>query len=92
MTARSNLEYRGHNSSTFRLVLFCFLTGTALLLVGKITGGDWVTGVIGLVSAYVIKESIAKGAEAYTMRNNGHRLYNAATRGPDSPSLHPPVG
>lgn len=92
MTARSNLEYRGHNSSTFRLVLFCFVVGTALLLFGKISGGDWVTGVIGLVSAYVVKEAVAKGAEAYTLRNNGYRPYGAASRGPDSTYPHPPVG
>jgi len=60
-----NLEYRGTKSSTFQLVLFVFLTATLMLVLDKVTGSEWVTGAIGLVSGYVLKESITKGAEAY---------------------------
>ena len=60
-----NLDYRGAKSSTFRIVIFAFIVGTILLVLDKITGSEWVTGVLGLVGSYVLKESVAKVAEAY---------------------------
>lgn len=59
------LEYRGMKSSTFKLVLFVFVVGTLMLVLGKISGSEWVTGVIGLVASYVIKDSVASMSEAY---------------------------
>jgi hypothetical protein len=61
----SNLHYRGTKSTTYKLVLLSFLTGTGLLLHGDITGGEWVTGVLGLVAGYVARDIGAKSAEAY---------------------------
>lgn len=60
-----NLDYRGTQSTTFKLVLLCFLTGTALLVGGYISGSEWVTGIIGLVSGFVLRDGVAKAAEAY---------------------------
>jgi len=60
-----NLDYRGTKSSTFQIVLFAFLVATLMLVLGKITGSEWVTGALGMVSAYALKEGIAKCAEAY---------------------------
>ena len=69
----NNLEYRGTKSLTYKLVLLGFLTGTALLLFGEISGGQWVTGVLGLIGTYVVKEAASKASEAYRDRpmNNG---------------------
>lgn len=61
----SNLAYRGHKSTTLHLVLLGFFTGTGLLLTGHINGGEWVTGVLGLLTGYVLKGGIAAAAEAY---------------------------
>ncbi len=60
-----NLDYRGAKSLTFRLVLLGFLTGTGLLMIDKLSGAEWVTGVLGLIVTYVIKEATAKASEAY---------------------------
>lgn len=59
------LDYRGTKSSTFKLVLFAFVTGTLMLVLEKISGSEWVTGVLGLVASYVVKDSVASMAEAY---------------------------
>ena len=67
-----NLQYRGWNSTTLRLVVIVFFTGTVLLIFDKINGDQWVTGIIGLVASYVIKESVAKVSEAYRDRNENH--------------------
>jgi len=61
----SNLDYRGTKSVTYKLVLLGFATGTALLLSGHITGENWVTGVLGLLTGYVVRDAAAKIAEAY---------------------------
>jgi len=60
-----NLEYRGTKSSTFQLVLFAFLMATLMLVLNKITGSEWVTGALGMVGAYALKEGVTKCAEAY---------------------------
>lgn len=61
----SNLTYQGSQSTTYRLVLLAFLTATAMLGLGKISGSEWVSGALGLVSAYVVRELGAGAAEAY---------------------------
>ena len=69
----SNLDYRGQKSTTFKLVLLGFTTGTALLLWDKITGDQWVVGVLGLLTGYVLKEGVAKVAEAYRDKPTGEQ-------------------
>lgn len=59
------LRYRGIKSSVFQLVFFAFVTATLMLVLDKITGSEWVTGALGLVSGYALKESISKMSEAY---------------------------
>lgn len=61
----SNLAYRGGKSTTLNLVLLGFTTGTGLLLSGHITGSEWITGVLGLLTGYVLRGGIAAAAEAY---------------------------
>jgi hypothetical protein len=63
--AVSNLEYHGHNSTTLKLVLLGFLTGTALVLSGHISGSEWVAGVLGLLAGYVVQGGVKAAAEAY---------------------------
>ncbi|KKK74053.1 hypothetical protein LCGC14_2887600 [marine sediment metagenome] len=64
-----NLDYRGWESTTLRLVLLVFFIGTILLIADKINGDQWITGIIGIVASYVIKESVSKASEAYRDRN-----------------------
>lgn len=66
-----NLDYRGHRSTTLHVVLLVFATGTGLLLSGHLEAEQWVTGVLGLVSAYVLRDAAAKVAEAYRDRDRG---------------------
>lgn len=61
----AHLDYRGTKSTTFKLVLFAFLTATLMLLLGKITGSDWTSSAMGLISAFAVKEAVVSGAEAY---------------------------
>lgn len=67
----ANLEYRGARGTTFQLVLLAFLVGTLMLVLGHIDGAQWTTGVIGLVSAYVVRDAAAKAAEAYRDKPTG---------------------
>jgi len=61
-----NLAYRGLKSWTLRLVLLGYFTGTYIfIMTDKLTGSEWVTGVLGLLATYVLKESAAKASEAY---------------------------
>lgn len=46
-------DYRGFKSTKFFLVFVSLILGSAMLLLGKITGDNWTWGVIGLVAAYV---------------------------------------
>lgn len=57
------LTYRGNKSTTYQLVLLSLLLGTLLVLLGKLTGGEWTTGVLGLVAAYVVRDLGARAAE-----------------------------
>lgn len=61
----SNLAYRGNRSTTLWLVLLGFGTGSLFLMTGQITGSEWVTGVLGMLSAYVLREGVKAVAEAY---------------------------
>jgi len=60
-----NLAYRGYKSVTFKLVLLGFITGSVFLIYGYITGSEWVTGVLGLLAGYVLRDGVSKAAEAY---------------------------
>lgn len=46
-------DYRGFRSTKFVLVAASLLLGTAMLLMGKITGDLWTWGVLGLVASYI---------------------------------------
>lgn len=61
----SSLDYRGQESTTYQLVLLGFLTATGLVIAGIITGSEWVTGALGLLTAYVLKQVGTSVAEAY---------------------------
>ena len=60
-----NLQYKGRKSTTFQLVLLGFVTGTALIVFGYIDGNQWVTGVLGLLTGYVMRDAVKSAAEAY---------------------------
>jgi len=60
-----NLDYRGDNSLTYRIVRNVFIVGTILLVLDYIKSNDWVTGIIGLVTAWVVKDGVTKAAEVY---------------------------
>lgn len=47
------MGYHGLRGTKFQLVVLAFLTGTGMLLLGKITGDLWTYGVLGLVVTYV---------------------------------------
>lgn len=59
-----NLEYRAWGS-TMKLVLLVFLTTTALLLYGSLSGDNWVAVTIGIVGGWVLKDAATKFSEAY---------------------------
>lgn len=60
-----NLDYKGAKSTTFQLVLLGFVTGTGLIIAGYIDGNQWVTGVLGLLSGYVLRDAVKSASEAY---------------------------
>ena len=60
-----NLDYKGSKSTTFQLVLLGFVTGTALIVFGYIDGNQWVTGVLGLLTGYVMRDAVKSFSEAY---------------------------
>ena len=60
-----NLDYKGRKSTTFQLVLLGFITGTALIIFVFIDGNQWVTGVLGLLTGYVMRDAVKSAAEAY---------------------------
>jgi hypothetical protein len=43
-----------------------FFVGTFIfILTEKLTGSEWITGVLGLLAGYVLRDGITKAAEAY---------------------------
>ena len=58
-------EYRGFRSTTFVFVMLGFVSGTALLATGFIDATIWKDGVLGLLTGYVAKSSIASVVEGY---------------------------
>lgn len=61
----SNITYKGFRSVTFNLVLLGYVTGTALLVFGFITPEIWETGVLGMLTGYIIRDGVSKIAEVY---------------------------
>lgn len=57
-------EYRGVSGTKFKLVTAVLVIGTVMLIVGKLTGDQWVTGVIGLVGSYILGDVGGRFAEA----------------------------
>lgn len=56
-------EYRGASGTKFKLVAAVLAIGTVMLAIGKLTGDQWVTGVIGLVTAYILGDVGGRFAE-----------------------------
>lgn len=59
------LDYRGWKSTTLQLVLLAFLTGTLMLVLGKIDSTQWTGSVFALVATYALRDTAAKGIEMY---------------------------
>lgn len=59
-----NVEYRMFGA-TMRLVIFVFIVATALIVIDKLTGSEWVTLTMGLVGGWVLRDGAAKASEAY---------------------------
>lgn len=64
-----NVEYRGWRSVTVGLVLMGFITGTLIFVFSnKLSGDEWVTGVLGLLAGYIVRDGLTKAAEVYRDR------------------------
>ncbi len=60
-----NLDYRPCGT-TCRLVLLGFFVGTFIfVLTDKLSGAEWITGVLGLLAGYALRDAVTKAAEAY---------------------------
>ena len=59
-----NVEFRMFGA-TMRLVVLVLLISTALIVMGKLTGSEWVTLTMGLVGGWVLRDGATKAAEAY---------------------------
>ena len=60
-----NLDHRSCGT-TCRIVLLGFIVGTIIFIATeKLTGGEWITGVLGLLAGYVFRDGVTKAAEAY---------------------------
>ena len=46
-------DYRGWKGTKAGLTLLTLLLGTVMLAIDKLTGGEWIMGVVGLVGIYV---------------------------------------
>lgn len=57
-------EYRGARGTKFKLVVAVLVVGTVMLVIGKLTGDQWITGVIGLVGSYILGDVGGRFAEA----------------------------
>jgi hypothetical protein len=68
----SNLSYKGKDSTTYKLVLLGFTTGTCLLIWGFITGAEWVTSTAAMLGSYVLKGGVSAASEAYRDKGKVH--------------------
>ena len=61
----SNLTYKGFRSVTFFLVIFGYVSATALLMLAFIDAVTWKDTAFGMLSAYVIRDGVSKVAELF---------------------------
>lgn len=61
----SNLSYKGYRSVTFFLVMFGYISGTALLVGGFIDAPTWASVVFGMLGGYIVRDGVSKIAETY---------------------------
>lgn len=64
-----NLDYRGTQSTEFRLVVGVWLVATYMLIFGVIGEGSWVSVTMTGVFGYVLARVGSKASEAY--KNQG---------------------
>lgn len=67
----SNITYKGFRSVTFFLVIFGYVSATALLVLSYIDALTWKETAFGMLSAYVIRDGISKIAEVYWTKRIG---------------------
>lgn len=61
----SNLSYHGFKSTTFFLVMFGYLSGTLLLIGDYITPVIWETGILSMLSGYLLRDTVSRVSEGY---------------------------